>query len=232
MKNRNVWSAGITYSVPLKARLVMKVAEEDLEAGSPARAIEQDVFFGNIPQMTSRGTFIINGAERIIVSQLQRSPGVFFNDARHPNGTVLYNARIIPMRGSWVDLTADIFDAIYVTIDRRRNSRHHFLRAIGFATDYDILQQFNVLETLPLSGDLEGRLVVTPVIDSKSGEVILEAGTPEDRWVELDSRTIGEVEEEKGQEYRGHVFQSGSGFQAAGKFHSPRTRQAGHKGRR
>ncbi len=189
---------GITYSVPLKARLVMKVAEEDPEAGSPARAIEQDVFFGNIPQMTSRGTFIINGAERIIVSQLQRSPGVFFNDARHPNGTVLYNARIIPMRGSWVDLTTDIFDAIYVTIDRRKKFPVTiFLRAIGFATDYDILQQFNVLETLPLSGDLEGRLVVTPVIDSKSGEVILEAGTPEDRWVELDSRTIGELKKKK-----------------------------------
>ena len=189
---------GITYSVPLKAKLVLKVAEEDSDNSALAETVEQDVFFGNIPYMTSRGTFIINGAERIIVSQLQRSPGVFFNDARHPNGTVLYNARIIPMRGSWVDLTTDIFDAIYVTIDRRKKFPVSiFLRAIGFSTDYDILQQFNVLETLPLSGELEGRMVVTPVIDNKSGEVLLDAGTAEDKWIELDAQLIGELKKAK-----------------------------------
>ncbi len=189
---------GITYSVPLKAKLVLKVAEEDSDNSALAETVEQDVFFGNIPFMTSRGTFIINGAERIIVSQLQRSPGVFFNDARHPNGTVLYNARIIPMRGSWVDLTTDIFDAIYVTIDRRKKFPVSiFLRAIGFSTDYDILQQFNVLETLPLSGGLEGRKVVTPVIDGKSGEVLLDAGTAEDKWIELDAQLIGDLKKAK-----------------------------------
>ena len=189
---------GITYSVPLKARLVLKVAEEDSDTGALAGTIEQDVFFGNIPFMTPRGTFIINGAERIIVSQLQRSPGVFFNDARHPNGTVLYNARIIPMRGSWVDLTTDIFDAIYVTIDRRKKFPVTiFLRAIGFKTDYEIFQQFDILETLPLSGDLEERVVVTPVIDKKSGEVFLEAGTGEDKRVVLDSKLIGELKKKK-----------------------------------
>ncbi len=189
---------GITYSVPLKARLVLKVAEEDSDTGALAGTIEQDVFFGNIPFMTSRGTFIINGAERIIVSQLQRSPGVFFNDARHPNGTVLYNARIIPMRGSWVDLTTDIFDAIYVTIDRRKKFPVTiFLRAIGFGTDYEIFQKFDILETLPLSGDLEERVVVTPVIDKKSGEVLLEAGTGEDKRVVLDSQLIGELKKKK-----------------------------------
>ncbi|MBN2781091.1 MAG: DNA-directed RNA polymerase subunit beta [Candidatus Marinimicrobia bacterium] len=189
---------GITYSVPLKARLVLKVAEEDSDTSALAGTVEQDVFFGNIPYMTPRGTFIINGAERIIVSQLQRSPGVFFNDARHPNGTVLYNARIIPMRGSWVDLTTDIFDAIYVTIDRRKKFPVTiFLRAIGFGTDYQILEQFNVLETLPVGGELEGRLVTTPVIDGKTGEVILNAGTAEDKWVILDSKIIGDLKKSK-----------------------------------
>ena len=189
---------GITYSIPLKARLVLKVAEEDSNTSALVDTVEQDVFFGNIPYMTPRGTFIINGAERIIVSQLQRSPGVFFNDARHPNGTVLYNARIIPMRGSWVDLTTDIFDAIYVTIDRRKKFPVTiFLRAIGFGSDYDILQKFNVLETLPITGELEDRLIVTPVIDGKTGEVLLEAGVQEDRWVRLDSKLIGELKKKK-----------------------------------
>ncbi|MDD3966752.1 MAG: DNA-directed RNA polymerase subunit beta [Candidatus Neomarinimicrobiota bacterium] len=190
---------GITYSVPLKAKLVLKTAaEDDPENKALGKTTEQDVFFGNIPHMTPRGTFIINGAERIIVSQLQRSPGVFFNEARHPNGTVLYNARIIPMRGSWVDLTTDIFDAIYVTIDRRKKFPVTiFLRAIGFGSDNQILQQFNILETLPLSGELEGRLVVTPQVDNKSGELVLNAGTSEDKWVVLDSKTIGELRKSK-----------------------------------
>ncbi|MDD3716312.1 MAG: DNA-directed RNA polymerase subunit beta [Candidatus Marinimicrobia bacterium] len=190
---------GITYSVPLKAKLVLKTAaEDDPENKALGKTTEQDVFFGNIPHMTPRGTFIINGAERIIVSQLQRSPGVFFNEARHPNGTVLYNARIIPMRGSWVDLTTDIFDAIYVTIDRRKKFPVTiFLRAIGFGSDNQILQQFNILESLPISGDLEGRLVVTPIVDSKSGELILNAGTAEDKWVILDSKTIGDLRKSK-----------------------------------
>jgi len=189
---------GITYSAPLKAKLVLKVAEEDSDNPALADTVEQDVFFGNIPFMTPRGTFIINGAERIIVSQLQRSPGVFFNDARHPNGTVLYNARIIPMRGSWVDLTTDIFDAIYVTIDRRKKFPVTiFLRAIGFESNYDILQQFNVLETLPVNAELEGRLVVTPIIDSKTGEVVLNAGTSEDQQIIIDEHVVADLKKSK-----------------------------------
>ena len=101
--------------------------------------------------MTDRGTFIINGAERIIVSQLQRSPGVFFEESKHPNGTSIYQARIIPFRGSWVDFTTDIYDCLYAIIDRRRKfPATLLLRAIGYATNEDIFRAFGLLEDLPL----------------------------------------------------------------------------------
>jgi len=152
---------GISYAAPLKAKLILKIAEEDAEPGVYSESIEQEVFLGNIPFMTNRGTFIINGAERVIVSQLQRSPGVFFNDARHPNGSILYNARIIPFRGSWVDITTDIFDAIYVTIDRRKKFPVSILlRAVGFDSDYDILKQFDVLKEVNVSNKIIGMTLV------------------------------------------------------------------------
>ena len=98
---------GLTYSVPLKVRLVLHITNED-DRSKYDQSIEQEVYFGNIPYMTNKGTFVINGAERVIVSQLQRSPGVFFDQSIHPNGTKLFQARIIPFRGSWVDFTLEV----------------------------------------------------------------------------------------------------------------------------
>ncbi len=177
---------GISYSIPLKAKLILRIAEEGAEPGTYSESIEQEVFLGNIPYMTKRGSFIINGAERVIVSQLQRSPGVFFNEARHPNGTILYNARIIPMRGSWIDLTTDIFDAIYVTIDRRKKFPVSILlRAMGFSSDYDILSKFKVLKKVKVNDELVDQYIVSNVIDSSTGEVIIEAGVTKDENVQI-----------------------------------------------
>ncbi|MDK2976713.1 MAG: DNA-directed polymerase subunit beta [Candidatus Marinimicrobia bacterium] len=182
---------GITYAAPLKAKLILKIAEEDAEPGVYSESIEQEVFLGNIPFMTDRGTFIINGAERVIVSQLQRSPGVFFNDARHPNGSILYNARIIPFRGSWVDITTDIFDAIYVTIDRRKKFPVSILlRAVGFDSDYDILKQFDVLKEVTVSNKIIGMTLVQSILNPDTGEVILAAGVSEDDRIVLEASHV------------------------------------------
>ncbi|MDA3872226.1 MAG: DNA-directed RNA polymerase subunit beta [Candidatus Marinimicrobia bacterium] len=177
---------GISYSIPLKAKLILRIAEEGAEPGTYSESIEQEVFLGNIPYMTERGSFIINGAERVIVSQLQRSPGVFFNEARHPNGTILYNARIIPMRGSWIDLTTDIFDAIYVTIDRRKKFPVSILlRAMGFSSDYDILSKFKVLKKVKVNDEIVDQHIVSNVINSSTGEVIIEAGVTKDANIQI-----------------------------------------------
>ena len=182
---------GITFSVPLKANLILKIADEDSDPGIFSESIEQEVFLGNIPNMTDRGTFIINGAERVIVSQLQRSPGVFFNEAKHPNGTILYNARIIPFRGSWVDLTTDIFDAIYVTIDRRKKFPVSILlRAIGFETDLDIVRQFDIIEKMNVTKKIIDHFLIYDIINEESGEVIIEAGPGEDERILLDASHV------------------------------------------
>lgn len=187
---------GITFAAPLKAKLILKIAEEDAEPGVYSESIEQEVFLGNIPFMTSRGTFIINGAERVIVSQLQRSPGVFFNDARHPNGSILYNARIIPFRGSWVDITTDIFDAIYVTIDRRKKFPVSILlRAVGFNSDFDILKQFGALKEVQVSNKLVGMTLIHSIFNEETGEVYLTAGTGEDERLVLEASHVNTLKE-------------------------------------
>lgn len=112
----------LTYSKPLKAKLRLS-SKADKESEDYIEAVEQEVYLGNIPSMTPKGTFIINGAERVIVSQIHRSPGVFFDDAVHPNGTRIYSARIIPFRGSWVEFTTDIHEIMYAYIDRKKNSQ-------------------------------------------------------------------------------------------------------------
>ncbi len=170
---------GVSYTVPLKAKLRLSSRGDSDESDEFEETIESDVYMGNLPMMTSRGTFIINGAERVIVSQLHRSPGVFFSSSIHPNGTTIYSARIIPFRGSWIEFTTDINNAIFVYIDRRRKFPvTTFLRAIGLSTDAQILEAFGFCEEVPISRkEIEsyfGRKVVDDVIDEETGEVIAE----------------------------------------------------------
>ncbi len=174
----------LTYAAPLKARLRLVINEEDEESGEKRLKdiIQSEVFLGEIPILTKKGTFIINGAERVIVSQLHRSPGVFFGDEIHPNGKRLFNARIIPYRGSWVEFTVDINDVMFVNIDRRRKIPVSvLLKAMGFDTNQAILRLFHQEEIVKLGQkkkdeELVGRVSIQDVTDKSSGEVILEAG--------------------------------------------------------
>ena len=172
---------GVTFSVPLRVKLSLHITDES-NKNEYAQSIEQDVYFGNIPYMTEKGTFIINGAERVIVSQLQRSPGVFFDESTHPNGTKLFQARIIPARGSWVDFTTDINDCLFVIIDRRRKFPvTMLLRALGYSSNSDICKAFGNLITKKVKGKgLEkyiGATITEDVIDTKTGEIFFESGT-------------------------------------------------------
>jgi len=169
----------ISYNVPLKVKFVLHITDEN-DKSEYVQNIEQDVFFGNIPYMTESGTFIINGAERVIVSQLQRSPGVFFDQSFHPNGTKIFLARIIPFRGSWVDFTTDIYDCIYAIIDRRRKfPASILLRAIGFSSNAEIYSSFGLTKTYKFknSKNIIGKEVLDDFIDIKTGEVLIEKGT-------------------------------------------------------
>lgn len=135
---------GLTYSVPLKAKLRLSCNDEDNEE---FETIEQEVFLGNIPYMTDKGSFVINGAERVIVSQLHRSPGVFFAQSKHTNGTKLYSARIIPFKGSWIEFATDVNNVMYSYIDRKKKFPvTTLLRAMGYGTDKDILDLFGLSE--------------------------------------------------------------------------------------
>ena len=175
---------GTTFSVSLKAKLRLSIKDEYDAANSLANSIEQIVYLGNIPFMTERGTFIINGAERIIVSQLHRSPGVFFDENIHPNGTKLFSARIIPLRGSWIEFTTDIYDLMNVFIDRRKKFlATTLLRAIGYSTDRQILEAFNLVNEIEVTRkslkNHVGARVVEDIVDMETGEVII------DRYTEL-----------------------------------------------
>ena len=140
---------GLTYSVPLKAKLKLYCTDPDHEDFD---TVVQDVFLGPIPYMTENGTFVINGAERVVVSQLHRSPGVFFGSSIHANGTQLYSARIIPFKGSWIEFATDINNVMYAYIDRKKKLPvTTLLRAIGFETDKDILEIFNLAEEVKVS---------------------------------------------------------------------------------
>ncbi|PTL34799.1 DNA-directed RNA polymerase subunit beta [Prevotella sp. oral taxon 376] len=140
---------GLTYSVPLKARMKLYCTDPDHEAFAP---VTQDVFLGTIPYMTANGTFIINGAERVVVAQLHRSPGVFFSSTLHANGTPLYSARIIPFKGSWIEFSIDINNVMYAYIDRKKKLPiTTLLRAIGYESDKDILQIFDLCEEVKVN---------------------------------------------------------------------------------
>jgi len=171
---------GVTYSAPLRVRLALHITDEN-NKNKYAQSIEQDVYFGNIPYMTEKGTFIMNGAERVIVSQLQRSPGVFFDESIHPNGTKLFQARIIPARGSWVDFTTDINDCLFVIIDRRRKFPvTMLLRALGYSTDADIFRAFGSIQSLSPGKDNLGKFIgatiIEDVVDINTGEIFVEGG--------------------------------------------------------
>src|SRR6266516_1531899 len=151
----------MTYSVPLKATLQLVVMEEVGETTKtkrPKNIIEKEVYLGELPILTPLGTFVINGAERVIVSQLHRSPGVVFAESIHPNGQRLFSARIIPFRGSWVEFTVDIHDVIYVHIDKKKKfPATALLRAFGYGTNADILKLFYAVKEIDITGKLEGR---------------------------------------------------------------------------
>jgi len=170
---------GVTYSVPLKAKLRLSARDEEKSSKEFSHAIEQDVYLGNLPYMTDRGTFIINGAERVIVNQLHRSPGVFFDSTQHPNGTQIYSGRVIPLRGAWIEFTTDINDIMYVYIDRRK--KFHvttLLRAIGFSSDSDIFNLFGLIDEIDIkSSKVEkyyNRKIVEDVVNTETGEIIAE----------------------------------------------------------
>ncbi len=140
---------GLTYSVPLKAKLKLYCTDPDHEDFAP---VIQDVYLGPIPYMTDKATFVINGAERVVVSQLHRSPGVFFGQSTHANGTKLYSARIIPFRGSWIEFATDINNVMYAYIDRKKKLPvTTLLRAIGFESDRDILEIFGLAEDMKVT---------------------------------------------------------------------------------
>jgi len=162
----------MTYSASLKATLRLVVLEE-LEGGGrrPKNIIEKEVYLGELPILTPLGTFVINGAERVVVSQLHRSPGVVFEETIHPNGQRLYSARIIPFRGSWVEFTVDIHDVVYVHIDKKKKfPATALLRAFGYSGNSDILRLFYATKTLPLTQALDERALRREVIGAVLAE--------------------------------------------------------------
>src|SRR2546429_8411607 len=151
----------MTYSVPLKATLQLVVMEgvgKTFKPRRPKTISEKEVYLGELPILTPLGTFVINGAERVIVSQLHRSPGVVFEESIPPNGQRLFSARIIPFRGSWVEFTIDIHDVIYVHIDKKKKfPATALLRAFGYGTNAEILKLFYATKDIDITGKLEGR---------------------------------------------------------------------------
>jgi len=173
---------GLTYAVPLKAKLRLSCNDEE---HVDFQTIVQDVFLGNIPYMTPRGTFVVNGAERVVVSQLHRSPGVFFGQSVHPNGTKIYSARVIPFKGAWMEFATDINNVMYAYIDRKKKFPvTTLLRSIGFETDKDILALFGMADEVDATKEelhkhvgrrLAARVLRTWVedfVDEDTGEVV------------------------------------------------------------
>jgi len=201
---------GLTHSVPLKAKLKLYCTDPEHE---DFETIVQDVYLGTIPYMTPKGTFVINGAERVIVSQLHRSPGVFFGQSQHANGTKLYSARVIPFRGSWIEFATDINSVMYAYIDRKKKLPVTTLfRAIGYETDKDILELFDLADEVKVSKSglkkiigrkLAARVLKTWIedfVDEDTGEVV----SIERNEVIIDRETIIE------KEHLDEIIESGS----------------------
>ncbi len=175
----------MTYAAPLKAVLRLVTRDGSDPKAAPREVMEREVFLGELPLMTDIGTFVINGAERVVVSQLHRSPGVFFAEKSHPSGKKIYTAEIIPYRGSWIKFTIDPKDLLWVSIDKHRKFHATLLlRAIGYPQNKDILGLFHKPEQMPLSSDkqLLQRYLFSDAVNTKTGEVLANAGqmiTPE-----------------------------------------------------
>ena len=178
---------GLSYSVPLKAKLRLS-SQGDEDEDEAEEAVEQEVYLGNLPTMTDRGTFVINGAERVVVSQLHRSPGVFFGQSVHPNGTKLFSARIIPFRGSWIEFSTDVQNVMWAYIDRRKKLPvTTLLRALGFSETEEIVRIFGLAQVIKTNTKRSFRKAIgkqlavsvtvekiTEVIDEDTGEIIEE----------------------------------------------------------
>ena len=168
----------MTYAAPLKATLQLVVYEDVEGERRPKNIIEKEVYLGELPIMTPLGTFVINGAERVVVSQLHRSPGVVFEEDTHPNGQRLFSARIIPFRGSWVEFTIDIHDVIYVHIDKKKKfPATALLRAFGYGANAEILKLFFATKELNITGQMSGRHERREVVGALLAQ---DAGNPED----------------------------------------------------
>jgi DNA-directed RNA polymerase subunit beta len=173
---------GLTFAVPLKARLRLSSKDQDPSSADYFESVEQEVYLGNLPYMTPKGTFIINGAERVIVSQLHRSPGVFFGESVHPNGTKMYSARIIPFRGSWVEFATDINAVMYAYIDRKKKFPvTTLLRALGYSTTKELLELFDLVAVMKLApstiSELDGKVLCEDVVDESTGELLVSIDT-------------------------------------------------------
>ncbi len=196
---------GLTYSVPLKAKLRLSCNDEE---HIDFQTIVQDVFLGNLPYMTPKGTFVVNGAERVIVSQLHRSPGVFFGQSVHPNGTKIYSARVIPFKGAWMEFATDINNVMYAYIDRKKKFPvTTLLRAIGYEYDKDILELFGLADEVSatkanlkkaIGRRLAARVLkswIEDFVDEDTGEVVsIERNEVIlERDIELDEDNIKEI---------------------------------------
>jgi DNA-directed RNA polymerase subunit beta len=185
---------GLTFAAPLKAKL--RLSAKDPDTAEFVNSVEQEVYLGSVPFMTEKGTFVINGAERVVVSQLHRSPGVAFSETVHPNGTPIYSARIIPLRGSWVEFATDINFVLNVYIDRRKKfPATTLLRALGYTSNDEILNLFNLVEEVNVNkADLSsyiGRAIASDVFDMSTGEIFLGGGS---LLTEEDVERLGEAE--------------------------------------
>ncbi|MCS3651791.1 DNA-directed RNA polymerase subunit beta [Salinibacter ruber] len=195
---------GLTYSIPLKATLRLTSKEE--EGGEEAiEAIEQEVYLGTLPFMTDRGTFIVNGAERVIVSQLHRSPGAFFEKEIHSNGTELFSARVIPFRGSWMEFSTDVRDVLWAYVDRKKKVPvTTLLRALGFSSDEEIVKMFDLADAVDIGDEDEfeehlGRELATSVTIEKTIEIVDEdTGEVVDEEMEREVLLPAEHELEEG----------------------------------
>jgi DNA-directed RNA polymerase subunit beta len=192
---------GMTFAAPLKVDMSLLVYEQDGEEKRFVEKISNEVYIGEIPLMTERGTFVINGAERVIVSQLHRSPGITFDEIDHPSGKRLLTARIIPQRGSWVELLLDMDEVLTINIDRRKKMPATILlRALGFSSDEEIISLFYKSESRKVSEkareEIVGMVTARSAFNEETGEIILEANETitEDKFTALLEHRINEIE--------------------------------------